>query len=137
MAATNYMTEADTESIWDVALDTTRFGKIGVRIAEQLNFWVNHDATEQVVNTAVTPILEQISEEILLDLIDAAKAYSPTNPWDFIQANVVRVSTRILANYGDLLKEIRLTLTKQYIMTTSADLELPASSQGLIKRTTS
>lgn len=104
------MTELDTESIWDVALDTIRFGKIGIRIAEQLNFWVNDDATSQVTSTAVIPILEQISEEILLDLITAAKAYSPTQPWDFIQANVIRVSERILRNYDRILKKIRKIL---------------------------
>ena len=106
------MTEADTESIWDVALDTARFGKIGVRIAEQLNFWVNDDAISQVVSTAVTPIMEQLSEEILLDLITAAKAYSPTQPWDFIQAKVIRVSNRILSNYGIILKKIRKILNR-------------------------
>ena len=73
MAASNYMTEADTESIWDTTLDTTRFGKIGVRIAEILNFWINGDATSQVTDTGVTPILEQLSEECLVELIAAAK----------------------------------------------------------------
>jgi hypothetical protein len=62
------MTEADVESIWDTTWDTTRFGNIGVRIAEILNFLVNEDATSQVTDTSVTPILEQISEEILLEL---------------------------------------------------------------------
>jgi len=100
----------DTEAIWDVALDTTRFDLVNIRIAEQLNFWVNDDATSQVVSTAITPIMEQISEEILLDLITAAKAYSPTQPWDFIQANVIRVSNRILSNYGIILKKIRKIL---------------------------
>lgn len=100
------MTEADTESIWDVALDTARFGKIGVRIAEQLNFWVNDNATTQVTNTAVLPILEQISEEILLELIQASKSYAVEKPWDFIQANVARISTRILVNYDNILKKI-------------------------------
>lgn len=104
------MTELDTESIWDVSLDTARFGKIGIRIAEQLNFWVNEDATSQVTSTAVIPIMEQLSEEILLDLITAAKAYSPTQPWDFIQANVIRVSQRILRNYSILLIKIQKIL---------------------------
>lgn len=107
------MTEVDTESIWDVTLDTTRFGKIGIRIAEQLNFWVNDAATSQVTNTAVTPILEQLSEEILFDLIAAAKLNAVTKPWDFIQANVTRVSNRILANYGKILKKIRNILGKE------------------------
>lgn len=109
------MTEADTESIWDTALDTTRFGNIGVRIAEQLNFWVNDSATSQVTNTAVTPIMEQLSEEILMDLIAASKLSAVTNPWDFIQANVARISTRILRNYGPLLKKIRNILANEKI----------------------
>lgn len=107
------MTEGDTESIWSVALDTARFGNIGTRIAEQLNFWVNDSATSQVTNTAVTPIMEQLSEEILLDLIQTAKGYSTINPWDFIQANVVRVSQRILRNYGKILKKIKNILGKE------------------------
>lgn len=104
------MTEADTESIWDTSLDTTRFGNIGVRIAEQLNFWVNDDATSQVTNTAVTPILEQISEEILMELIAASKVEKTVQPWEFIQANVVRMSWRILKNYGIILEKIRRVL---------------------------
>jgi hypothetical protein len=101
------MTEADTESIWDATLDTARFTKIGVRIAAQLNFWINDDATNQVTNTAVTPILAQLSEEILMDIIASSKLNAVTNPWDFIQANVTRASRRVLANYGDILKKIR------------------------------
>jgi len=126
--AINYMTEADTESIWDVALTTARFAKIGVRIAEQLNFWVNDDSTTQVTNTAVTPVLEQLSEEILLDLITAAKAYSPTQPWDFIQANVIRVSRRILANYGPILLKIQKIEGKKYSIKYSNKLTLPSHS---------
>jgi len=108
------MTKTDTQSIWNVALDATRFSKIGIRIAEQLNFWITGDATEQITNTAVTPILEQLSEEILLDLITAAKAYSPTQPWDFIQANVIRISHRILVNYGIILLRIKEVLSGNF-----------------------
>jgi hypothetical protein len=110
MVAANYMTELDTESIWNTALDTARFANIGVRIAEQLNFWVNEDATSQVTSTKVTPILEQISEEILLELIMASKAYKFSDTWNFIQANISRISSRILDNYGSLLKKIRKIL---------------------------
>lgn len=104
------MTELDTESIWNTLLDTTRFGKIGIRIAEQLNFWVNDNATDQVTSTAVLPILEQISEEILLDLISSSKTYAVDRPWDFIQANVIRISWRILKNYDIILDKIKKIL---------------------------
>lgn len=109
------MTELDTESIWDTTLVTARFDKINIRIAEQLNFWCNDNATSQVTNTAVTPILEQISEEILLDIIEASKSYAVTDPWNFIQANVVRISTRILRNYDIILDKIKEILGQKKI----------------------
>ena len=105
MAASNYMEEGDVESIWDTAWDTTRFGKIGVRIAEVLNFLVTGDATSQVTNTAVTPILEQISEEILLELKLAAQANAIVVPWDFIQANISKIDWKYYDTY--LLKKVR------------------------------
>ena len=126
MAASGYMTEADTEGIWDTEIPTARFDLINVRIAEQLNFWCNDDATKQVTNAAVTPILEQISEEILLDLIESAKSYATTNPWDFIQATVVRVSTRILANYNIILDKIKTILGSKKIELTNT--YLPSSN---------
>lgn len=126
MAASGYMTEVDTESIWDTEIPTARFDKINIRIAEQLNFWVNDNATKQVTNTAITPILEQLSEEILLDLIEASKSYATGNPWDFIQANVVRVSTRILANYNLILDKMKTILGTKKIELTNT--YLPSSN---------
>ena len=113
MAASNYMTEADVESIWDTSWDTTRFGNIGVRIAEVLNFLVNGDATSQVTNTAVIPILEHISEEILLDLKLAAQANAITVPWDFIQANISKIDWKFYDTY--LLKKVRNVLGNERI----------------------
>lgn len=104
------MTELDTESIWNTTLETARFDLINIRIAEQLNFWVNDDSTNQVASTAVIPILEQISEEVLFDLLASSKLEKVTNPWDFVQANVVRISWRILRNYDDLLEKIKTIL---------------------------
>jgi len=106
--ASNYMTEADVESIWDTAWDTTRFGNIGVRIAEILNFLVNDDATSQVTDTSVTPIMEHISEEILLELKMAAKASNFNNPWDFIAANVSKIDWKYYDGY--LLEKVRKKL---------------------------
>jgi len=99
------MTELDVESIWDTTWDTARFDKINLRIAEILNFLVNQDATNQVTNAAATPILEQISEEILLDLKLTAKANAITVPWDFIQANISKIDWKYYDTY--LLKKVR------------------------------
>ena len=128
MVAISYMTRTDTQTIWDVALDSTRYDKVAVRIAEQLNFWVNADATEQVVNTAVTPMLEQLSEEILLELIQASKSYAVEKPWDFIQANVARISTRILVNYDLILEKIKTILGEKFSIKYSNKLPLPSHS---------
>jgi hypothetical protein len=119
MAASNYMTEADVESIWDTAWDTARFGKIGIRIAEILNFLVSGDATSQITDTSVIPILEQISEEILLDLKLAAQANAIIVPWDFISANISKIDWSFYDNY--LLKKVRQKLghTKIELVTRS------------------
>jgi len=119
MAASNYMTEADVESIWDTAWDTARFDKIGIRIAEILNFLINGDATSQITDTSVTPILEQISEEILLELKLAAQANAIIIPWDFISANISKIDWSFYDNY--LLKKVRQKLghTKIELVTRS------------------
>jgi len=124
LVATNYMKEADTESIWNTQLDTTRFGKIGVRIAEQLNFWINDDATSQITDTKVTPILEQISEEILIGLLNKAKVEK--DPYQFMAMQVTRTSRDILRNYGDILQKIRQVISKEKIELVQRD--LPSST---------
>lgn len=107
MAAENYMTELDTESIWAAQLETARFAKIGVRIAEILNFAVNKNATTQVTNTAVTPIMEQLSEEGLFRLMGAAKMDKVQDPWDFVQANVISVMSQVLEENKEIIKDIK------------------------------
>jgi hypothetical protein len=107
------MTEADVESIWDTAWDTARFDRINVRIAKILNFLVNENSTSQVTDTSVTPILEQISEEVLLELSNAAKAAGVTNPWDFIAANVSKIDWKYYDTY--LLERVRQKLGQSKI----------------------
>lgn len=102
MAASNYMTEADTESIWDKSLTTARFALIGVRIAEILNFWINDDATSQVTNTAVTPILEQLSEQVLVDIIVASKNQNSMNAGEYAVRNAALITTRLLFEEGNM-----------------------------------
>ena len=113
MVAANYMTELDVESIWAKDWDTTRFGKIGVRIAEILNFLVYKDATQQITDTGCTPVLEQISEEILLELAAKAKLAKAVNPWNFIQANLSKIDWRFYDTY--LLQKVREKLGEEKI----------------------
>ena len=74
MAFAGYMTEATVESIWDTSWDTTRFTNVNLRIGNILNFLIADNAQTEITDTAVTPVLAQISEEILLDLKMAANA---------------------------------------------------------------
>ena len=108
MAFAGYMTEADVESIWDTKWDTVRFDNINLRIGEMLNFLVTGNATTEITNTAVLPILEQISEEILLDLKLAAQANAIIVPWDFITANISKLDWKFYDTY--LLKKVRETI---------------------------
>jgi len=105
MAFAGYMTEADVESIWDTTWESTRFALINIRIGEILNFLVNGDATTAITSTAVLPVVEQISEEIVLDLKLAAQANAITVPWDFIQANISKIDWKFYDTY--LLKKVR------------------------------
>ncbi len=105
MAFAGYMTELDVESIWDTEWDTTRFGKINIRIGEILNFLITGDATTVITATSVLPIVEQISEEILLELKLAAQANSIIVPWDFITANISKLDWKFYDTY--LLKKVR------------------------------
>ena len=108
MAFAGYMTEADVESIWDTTWESTRFALINIRIGEILNFLVNGDATTAITSTAVLPVVEQISEEIVLDLKLAAQANAITVPWDFIQANISKIDWKFYDTY--LLKKVRQAL---------------------------
>lgn len=113
MAASGYMKKTDVESIWSTKWDTTRFDHINLRLAEMLNFLVYRDATQQVTDTGCTPVLEQISEEILLELEMAAKATGTNNPWNFIMANVSKIDWRFYDTY--LLKMVRKKLGEEKI----------------------
>lgn len=108
MAFAGYMTEGDVESIWKTDWDTTRFDKINIRIGKVLNFLVMDNATTEITSTAVLPILEQISEEILLELNMAAKSNGTEVPWDFILANVSKVDWKFYDTY--LLEKVRKVL---------------------------
>ena len=129
MAASNYITvEADMESIWDFEITTARFDLIGVRMAEILNHRINNDATQQVTDTAHTPILKQISEEALHELIAASKETAVEKPWDFIQANVMAFMNRKLRQWKERLDTIQKALEKKHDIRYSNLLRLPKHS---------
>jgi hypothetical protein len=113
LAASGYMTEADVESIWDTTWDTTRFGKINVRIGELLNFLVHGDATTDVTTAGVLPILEQISEEILLELANSAKVNKYQDIWQFISMNISKIDWEFYDTY--MLKKVRQKLGNEKI----------------------
>lgn len=130
MASSGYMTRTDVQSIWATTIDTTRFGYINVRFGEILNFKCRKDKDSQtdITETKVLPILEQISEEALFRLIAAAKIESSSEPWGFIQANVVSVMSKVLRDNRELIEEVKLVLETKVIIKYSNKLTLPSHS---------
>ena len=110
MVAAGYMTEADVESIWNLGdFETVRFGKINVRMGEILNFTVrtDMDAATDITDTKILPILEHLSEEGFNLLVAAAKGSKFNNPWDFIQANVFTVMSRLLQRNKNVVAQLK------------------------------
>lgn len=128
MAAAGYMTELDTESIWKADLTTARFTKINVRIGEILNLWVNEDAAVDVTNTKVLPLLEQISEQTLFELIAVSKTVGVPNPWDFINTNLTNIATKMILRNEKLLKKVGIILQKRHNIKQTSKLTLPSHS---------
>lgn len=130
MAASGYMTEADTESIWATTLVTARFNKINVRIGEILNFYCNknHDAATDITDTKILPILEQISEEGLFELLASAAIEKPTNPWQFVQANVPNVMAKIIRKNKAILDIVKEHIESKLHVKISSKLTLTSHS---------
>jgi len=128
MAAANYITIADYKSIWSTQIEVAQFALIGVRMAEILNHRIYKDATHQVVDTAHTPILEQISEECLISLIAASKEAAVTNPWDFLQANVMNFMRKRLLAWKPFLDSIQIAISQKHDVKYSNKLRLPSHS---------
>ena len=128
MAAAGYMTELDTESIWAAVLDTDRFDDVNIRFAEILNFRIYKDSTRQCANTGCTPILEQISEETLIELIAASKIAVVHDPWDFIAANVGEFMNRKLHQWNEFLDDIQTVEGKRHNIKQTSKLTLPSHS---------
>ena len=88
MAAAGYVTEADMESIWKIAIDTARFTKVNVRAGELLNLVVHGDMSTDVTDAKILPFMEQFSEELMMELIAGGKLYNKIAPWQFVELNV-------------------------------------------------
>ncbi|KKN56980.1 hypothetical protein LCGC14_0567020 [marine sediment metagenome] len=128
MAASGYMTEADFESIWGATIETARFGLINVRIGEVLNYLLTRDAATDITNTAILPMVEQLSEESLIELLQASKSNKFTDVWRFIQSNAARIIRRILQNNREVVKMIRQDLGFEKMEITTS--RLPSSTSN-------
>lgn len=117
MAASGYMTELDTESIWKTSLTTARFDKINVRIGQLLNFEITGDAATDITSTKVLPILEQISEEVLFEIIVASKGVGESTPWHVAASMVTSIFNRMIGNYWRTIKKIQDVLYDTLQMT--------------------
>ncbi len=131
MASSGYMTEADVESIWNLGdFDTTRFGKINVRMGEILNFSVrtDMDAQTDITDTKILPILEHLSEEGFNILVAASKGSKFNNPWDFIDANVFSVMARLLRTNRETIEDLKTQQEAKVHLNYSGTLELRSHS---------
>ena len=131
MASAGYMTELDTESIWNLGdFDTTRFGKINVRMGEILNFTVRTDMDSQtdITDTKIKSILEHLSEEGFNLLVASAKASKFNNPWDFIEANVFSVMSKLLRSNKFVIEQLKEQQESKIHLKYSGKLTLPSHS---------
>lgn len=130
MAASGYMTYADFKSIWSAEIVETRFNLINIRMGELLNFTVRPDKDSQtdVTNTKVLPMLEQASEEALLDLMNAAKSNKFSDVWQFINSRSNWVMSKLLFQNRRIIDEIKELLEAKLHVKYSNLLRLPKHS---------
>ena len=126
MAASGYMTEADFESIWGATIETARFNLINVRLGEVLNYLLTRNAATDITSTAILPMVEQLSEESLIELLQASKSNKFTDVWRFIQSNAARIIRRVLQNNREVVKMIKQDLGFDKMELTSS--HLPSSN---------
>ena len=128
MAPAGYMTELDFESIWGATIETARFTKINVRLGEILNYFFTRDAATDIADTKVLPILEQLSEEALMNLLNGAKANKFVDVWQFINANASSVMSRILRENPEIVEMVKSDLATKKMEITSS--HLPSNSSA-------
>ena len=106
MAASGYMTYGDFKTIWGSEIVESRFDLINVRLGEILNYLLTRDAATDITSTAILPMVEQLSEESLMEVLQAAKSNKFTDVWRFIQSNASHIIRRVLQNNRDVVKMI-------------------------------
>ncbi len=120
------MTYADFKTIWNAEIVEARFNLINIRIGEVLNYLITRDAATDVTNTAIVPMFEQLSEESLIELLQASKSNKFTDVWRFIQSNAAHIIRRVLQNNRVTVKMIKKDLGFDKMELTSS--HLPSSS---------
>lgn len=136
MAASGYMTYDDFKSIWTSDLIEARFDLINVRLGEILNYFFTRDAPTDITDVTILPILEQLSEEALMNLLNGAKANKFSDVWQFINANAARIMSQILRDNREIVEMINLQLSNVYHYTETDRYSYNVGEGGLIKRTT-
>ena len=129
MASSGYIdSETDMESIWDMTIPTARFALINVQMGEILNFLVRPDKDSQtdITDTKITSILKHISEEALMELLQASKSNKNTDPWLFIQANVFRIISKVYRANTRIIKELKEQQEAKLHLKYSNKLTLPS-----------
>lgn len=128
MASSGYMDEDDMEAIWGASIPTTQFALINVRLGEILNFTVrkDKDAQTDVTDTRILPLLEQMSEEGLHDLLQAAKTNKFTDVWRFVTSKSIWVMSRLIFQNRQIIKEIKELLEAKIHLKYSNKLILPS-----------
>ncbi len=122
------MTEADFESIWGATIETARFNLINVRLGEILNYLITRDAATDITSTAILPMLEQLSEQSLIELLQASKSNKFTDVWRFIQSNAANIVGRVLLNNKEVVDMIKADLGSEKMEITSS--HLPSSTSN-------
>lgn len=120
------MSETDFESIWGAVIATARFDLINVRLGEVLNYLLTRDAATDITSTAIKPMLEQLSEQSLIELLQASKSNKFTDVWRFIQSNAAQIVSRVLRNNREVVDMIKADLGAKKMEITSS--HLPSSS---------
>ena len=130
MGVSGYMDYDDFKTIWGSTILEARFNLINVRMGEILNFIVraDKDAQTDITNTKVLPMLEEASEEGLVELLQATKTNKFSDVWQFVQSNSVSVMSKMLFKNRQIIKEIKEVLESKVQIKYSNLLRLPSHS---------